>query len=161
MTPYDSAGMFFTKLKGFDYRSMDPGAAAQKVQVSAFPDRYGKQMAEAERLLSSTGVFDLGGIGNGVGWMRKAVIEPERTLSPRQTAAFEKMVDRDFVALDGTRTAGRGEGTTVVINIDGQEVMRQRLDKAEERIDVNTDEILGLKAPRRPRPMAVTRGGAM
>ncbi|OFU54841.1 hypothetical protein HMPREF3120_05315 [Corynebacterium sp. HMSC11D10] len=161
MTPASSAKMFFAKLQGFDYRSMDPGAAAQKVQVSAFPDRYGKQMAEAERLLSSTGVFDLGGIAGGMGWMRKAVIEPERTLSPRQTVAFEKMVDRDFVALDGTRSAGRGEGTTVVINIDGQEVMRQRLDEAEERIDVNTDEILGLKAPRRPRPMAVTRGGAM
>lgn len=161
MTPASSAKMFFAKLQGFDYRSMDPGAAAQKVQVSAFPDRYGKQIAEAERLLSSTGVFDLGGIAGGMGWMRKAVIEPERTLSPRQTVAFEKMVDRDFVALDGTRNAGRGEGTTVVINIDGQEVMRQRLDEAEEQIDLHTDEILGLKAPRRPRPMAVTRGGAM
>lgn len=161
MTPALSAEMFFAKLQGFDYRSMDPGAAAQKVQVSAFPDRYGKQMAEAERLLSSTGVFDLGGIAGGMGWMRKAVIEPERTLSPRQTVAFEKMVDRDFVALDGTRDAGRGEGTTVVINIDGQEVMRQRLDEAEEQIDLHTDEILGLKAPRRPRPMAMTRGGAM
>lgn len=161
MTPASSAKMFFAKLQGFDYRSMDPGAAAQKVQVSAFPDRYGKQMAEAERLLSSTGVFDLGGIAGGMGWMRKAVIEPERTLSPRQTVAFEKMVDRDFVALDGTRNAGGGEGTTVVINIDGQEVMRQRLDEAEEQIDLHTDEILGLKAPRRPRPMAVTRGGAM
>ena len=161
MTPADSAGMFFAKLQSFDYRAMDSGAAAQKVQVSAFPDRYGKQMGEAERLLSSTGVFDLGGIGNGMGWMRKAVIEPERTLSPRQTVAFEKMVDRDFVALDGTRKAGRGEGTTVVINIDGQEVMRQRLDEAEEQIDLHTDENLGLKAPRRPRPMAVTRGGAL
>ena len=59
MTPYDSAGLFFKRLKSFDYRSMDPGAAAQKVQVSAFPDRYGKQMGRAQALIKrygSTGV---------------------------------------------------------------------------------------------------------
>ena len=61
MTPYDSAGMFFNKLKGFDYHAMDPGAAAQKVQVSAFPDRYGQQMGNAEKLLNKVGVFDQGG----------------------------------------------------------------------------------------------------
>lgn len=59
MTPYDSAGMFFRKLKSFDYRKMDPGAAAQKVQASAFPDRYGKKMGRAQALIKqygSTGV---------------------------------------------------------------------------------------------------------
>lgn len=332
MTPASSAKMFFAKLQGFDYRSMDPGAAAQKVQVSAFPDRYGKQMAEAERLLSSTGVFDRGGLARGIGFLPKATIQPERVLSPQMTPLFERFVgllpafmrtvdtargelrasyaggDAGYGALaelfgnevgyrlaDGAfwtgglvaeleeafaggdfgyasaahllgeeagralvdeagwlgtaveelRAAWRGEdfglaatarylggnesvaarlldelswagltteeveaarygddfglagtarylggderaagaaldavgdtfqaldglenvvqraGSTVVINIDGQEVMRQRLDEAEERIDVHTDEILGLKAPRRPRPMAVTRGGAM
>lgn len=59
MTPYDSAGLFFKRLKSFDYRSMDPGAAAQKVQVSAFPDRYGQKMGRAQALIKqygSTGV---------------------------------------------------------------------------------------------------------
>lgn len=332
MTPASSAKMFFAKLQGFDYRSMDPGAAAQKVQVSAFPDRYGKQMAEAERLLSSTGVFDRGGLARGIGFLPKATIQPERVLSPQMTPLFERFVgllpafmgtvdtargelresyaggdagygalaelfgdevgyrlaDGEFwtgglvaeleeafaggdfgyasaahlfgeeagralvdeagwlgTAVEELKAAWRGEdfglaatarylggnesaaarlldelswagltaeemeaarygddfglagtarylggderaagvaldavgdtfraldglenvvqraGSTVVINIDGQEVMRQRLDEAEERIDVHTDEILGLKAPRRPRPMAVTRGGAM
>ena len=332
MTPFDSAGMFFGKLKSFDYASMDPGAAAQKVQVSAFPDRYGRQMDEAERLLSSTGVFDRGGIARGIGFMPKATIKPEEVLSPEMTPLFRRFIGilprfmqtvdaarsemrvsyaggddgygalaelfgenvgyqladgaswvgglvdelkgafsgRDsgyasathffgeeagralvdevswlgaaveelkaawrgedfglaatarylggnesaaarlldelswagvtaeemeaarygddfglagtarylggderaagvaldavgdtFQALDGLENVVQRAGSTVVINIDGQEVMRQRLEDAEERIDVHTDEILGLKAPRRPRPMAVTRGGAM
>lgn len=332
MTPAASAKMFFAKLQGFDYKSMDPGAAAQKVQVSAFPDRYGKKMAEAERLLSSTGVFDRGGLARGIGFLPKATIQPERVLSPQMTPLFERfvgllpafmgtvdtargelresyaggdagygalaelfgdevgyrladgafwtgglvaeleeafaggdfgyasaahlfgeeagraLVDEagwlgtaveelkaawrgedfglaatarylggnesaaarlldelswagltaeeveaarsgddfglagtarylggderaagvaldavgdTFQALDGLENVVQRAGSTVVINIDGQEVMRQRLDEAEEQIDLNTEEILGLKAPRRPRPMAVTRGGAM
>ncbi|WP_018024366.1 tape measure protein [Corynebacterium ulceribovis] len=61
MTPYDSAGMFFNKLKSFDYRSMDPGAAAQKVQVSAFPGRYATQMATAQQLLDKYAYASTGG----------------------------------------------------------------------------------------------------
>ncbi|ADD81132.1 tail length tape measure protein [Rhodococcus phage ReqiPine5] len=39
------------------------------------------------------GVFDEGGLAHGVGMMPKATIQPERVLSPRQTAAFERLVD--------------------------------------------------------------------
>ena len=92
MTPYDSAGMFFTKLKGFDYRSMDPGAAAQKVQVSAFPGRYAQQMAAAEKLLSTVGVFDKGGLAYGKGFLPKNVIKPERVLSPEMTPLFDRFI---------------------------------------------------------------------
>ena len=92
MTPYDSAGMFFTKLKGFDYRSMDPGAAAQKVQVSAFPGRYAQQMAAAEKLLSTVGVFDKGGLAYGKGYLPKNVIKPERVLSPEMTPLFDRFI---------------------------------------------------------------------
>lgn len=38
-------------------------------------------------------VFDEGGIANGMGMMPKAVIEPERVLSPRQTQSFDRLVD--------------------------------------------------------------------
>lgn len=92
MTPYDSAGMFFNKLKSFDYRSMDPGAAAQKVQVSAFPGRYAQQMGAAEKLLASAGVFDRGGLARGIGFLPKNVIKPERVLSPEMTPLFDRFI---------------------------------------------------------------------
>jgi hypothetical protein len=59
MNPRASADMFFNKLVGFDWRSMDPGAAAQKVQVSAKPDEYGKRMGEAQGIVAQ--LFDKGG----------------------------------------------------------------------------------------------------
>lgn len=36
--------------------------------------------------------FDGGGVASGVGWMRKNIIAPERTLDPRTTVAFERLV---------------------------------------------------------------------
>lgn len=125
-----SAGMFYDALTKFDWRGMDPGAAAQKVQVSAFPDKYATRMAEADALIEmvggfdsnvagagpaddkdklkpekkfggSGGKFDQGGIAQGMGMMNKAVISPERVLSPRQTAAFEKLVPAMDRVADG------------------------------------------------------------
>lgn len=60
-----SAGMFYNALMKFDWKSMDPGAAAQKVQVSAYPAKYGPRMAEADALINMVGGFDsnAGGIG--------------------------------------------------------------------------------------------------
>ncbi len=46
--------------------------------------------------------FDDGGIANGMGWLPKATVAPERVLSPRQTEAFEQMVAANF----GNTTAG-------------------------------------------------------
>jgi hypothetical protein len=43
--------------------------------------------------LGGGGLFDEGGIARGVGLMPKATLEPERVLSGRQTAAFERFVD--------------------------------------------------------------------
>lgn len=42
-----SAGLFFNKMMTFNWRGMDPGAACQKVQVSAFPGKYAQRMSEA------------------------------------------------------------------------------------------------------------------
>lgn len=124
-----SAHMFYDALTKFDWRSMDPGAAAQKVQVSAFPDKYATRMAEADALIEMVGGFDAnvsgagpkdddtkkmfkggggsdsydkGGIAEGMGYMKKATLEPERVLSPQQTKSFARMVpimsslDRSF-----------------------------------------------------------------
>lgn len=48
-----SAGMFFNKLMAFDWRNMEPGSACQRVQVSAFPDRYAQRIPEATQLVQA------------------------------------------------------------------------------------------------------------
>ena len=47
MNPRASAGLFFNAMMKFNWRAMDPGAACQKVQVSAYPGRYSERMGEA------------------------------------------------------------------------------------------------------------------
>ena len=49
MNPRASAGLFFNKMMTFNWRAMDPGAACQRVQVSAFPGRYSERMGEANQ----------------------------------------------------------------------------------------------------------------
>ena len=118
-----SAGLFYNRLVQIPgWQTMDPGAAAQKVQVSAFPEKYAPRMGEALALMERAGGwdsvgaegagggpesdkkkakksgddpsnwFDRGGIASGTGSMTKGVISPERVLSPRQTQAFEGMI---------------------------------------------------------------------
>lgn len=48
MDPYKSARLFFERLKKRDYNTGDPGAHAQAIQGSAFPDRYGQRMNQAQ-----------------------------------------------------------------------------------------------------------------
>lgn len=54
MDPTRAAGMFYDKLVTFDYDSMDPADAAQKVQQSAFADgsNYRERAGEAEAIIS-------------------------------------------------------------------------------------------------------------
>jgi len=49
MNPRASAGLFFNKMMTFNWRAMDPGAACQRVQVSAYPGRYSQRMGEANQ----------------------------------------------------------------------------------------------------------------
>lgn len=93
MNPHASADLFFNRLGTFDWRSMAPGAAAQRVQVSAFPEAYNGRIGDAQAMVAS---YDLGGVASGVGLMPKKIIEPERVLAPRSTVAFEKMVQANF-----------------------------------------------------------------
>lgn len=60
MNAFKSAGLFYDKLTTFAWQSMAKGDAAQKVQVSAFPDKYEGRMDEARKLL--VGKFDSGGL---------------------------------------------------------------------------------------------------
>lgn len=50
MNPETSFEMFFDRLSRRDYLNGDAGAHAQAVQGSAFPDRYGQRMGEAQAL---------------------------------------------------------------------------------------------------------------
>lgn len=52
MDPYRSAVLFFNSLKRYDYDnpSNSPGSYAQRVQGSAFPDRYDQHIEEAQTL---------------------------------------------------------------------------------------------------------------
>ncbi|SDN79029.1 transglycosylase SLT domain-containing protein [Geodermatophilus sp. DSM 45219] len=56
--------------------------------------RYGSLSSAYNR----KGGYDQGGVAEGLGFMAKNTISPERVLSPRQTAAFEQMVTREFGA---------------------------------------------------------------
>ncbi|WP_408932930.1 phage tail tape measure protein [Corynebacterium marquesiae] len=149
MTPYDSAGMFFDKLKGFDYHAMDPGAAAQKVQVSAFPDRYGQQMGNAENLLNKVGVFDQGG------WLKPGGIAVNLSNEPEPVFNGDQWRD---IKRGGLKS---DDGVTLVVNLEGQEVLRKRVDKVEDEVTINTEEIGKLRRRTSVAVAGTTRGGAM
>lgn len=58
---------------------------------------FAKMLASGAKKLAKLAVdklnpFDSGGVAEGVGWMRKDIIDPERVLSPRETIAFERLV---------------------------------------------------------------------
>ena len=63
MNAYASAGMFYDKLKSFDWQSMPKGAAGQKVQVSAYPDAYDKWEGQANQILQQVKADDPDGKG--------------------------------------------------------------------------------------------------
>ena len=102
MNPRASAGRFYNALMKLNWQAMDPGAAAQAVQVSAFPGKYSTRMGEANSWISRVGGFDAidpnekfdsGGIARGKGFLNKDVVAPERVLSPQQTKSFDRLVD--------------------------------------------------------------------
>lgn len=76
-------------------------------------DRYGSPIGAYSAWLSrSPHWYDAGGIASGAGYLAKRTLRPERVLSPRQTAAFERLVG----ALDRPAPAA---APTVVINAAG------------------------------------------
>lgn len=86
------------------------GPSARGAQDSLFPTHYG--------LVG----FDKGGIARGKGYMPKMTHQPERVLSPRQTAAFEQLVSQlgqdqggtgaSFAKLGAAIPAGVAKGVT-------------------------------------------------
>lgn len=72
--------------------------------------------------------FDEGGVAHGIGIMPKNTIAPERVLSPRQTASFDRLVE----ILDGAGLSRAGGGKTVQvgsINVHGTQAAEKTNDR--------------------------------
>ncbi|QOV97149.1 hypothetical protein [Rhodococcus pyridinivorans] len=72
--------------------------------------------------------FDEGGLAHGIGIMPKNTIAPERVLSPRQTASFDRLVE----ILDGAGLSRSGGGKTVQvgsINVHGTQAAEKTNDR--------------------------------
>lgn len=117
MDPYRSAKMFFNGLKGVQgWETMDPGAAAQAVQRSAFPDKYGKMMGRGEALVAKTGLFDTGGILRPGEFAFNGLKEPELIVKRHQWG----VMDRNAAAVEQiARRDGGGNKLADVVNIQG------------------------------------------
>jgi hypothetical protein len=118
MDPYRSAKMFFNGLKGVQgWETMDPGAAAQAVQRSAFPDRYAGKMGRAGQLVKETKLFDTGGVWEPGTFGYNGLKEPELVVKRHQWG----VMDRNAAAVEKiARRDGVGEGKLAdVVNIQG------------------------------------------
>jgi hypothetical protein len=67
--------------------------------------------------------FDEGGVANGLGYMPKNTIAPERVLSPRQTVAFETLVSALDRGTGGNRTIQIGS-----MNVNGRDPAQKTAD---------------------------------
>lgn len=120
MDPYRSAKMFYNGLvKLGDWQSMDPGAAAQAVQRSAFPDKYGKVMARAAQLVKETKLFDTGGIWEPGTFGFNGLKEPELVVKRHQWG----VMDRNAAVVEGLARrgdlGGRSDKIADVVNVQG------------------------------------------
>lgn len=92
--------------------------------------RYGN----LPRAFNRRGGYDEGGIARGTGYMPKNVIAPERVLSPRQTVAFERLIDvldrpRAVPIPVGAATSEAGTGGKVInIQPGAQNTIRETVD---------------------------------
>lgn len=109
MNPFASAGMFFDRLKAFDWRRMDPGAAAQRVQRSAYPGRYSQRMGQASGLVRMHGgTFDRGG------WIPPGYSTIYNGTGQREVAAVFN--NRQWRDLHNIATTGPGDKASVTNN---------------------------------------------
>jgi len=100
MNAHGSADLFFNKLGSFDWRSMAPGAAAQRVQVSAFPEAYNGRIGDARAMVAG---FDDGG------WMKPG--EGGHNYSTKPEPVFSSS---QWEVLRANLNTGQGGGTKIV-----------------------------------------------
>ena len=107
--PDDRNGKYFGLIQAgaevYQAAGKSPTTVDPKEQAEVYDkyvgDRYGDPEA-ARAHHEANNWYDDGGVGIGTGLMAKNVLRPERVLSPRQTEAFEQMVNRNFQAGIGT-----------------------------------------------------------
>ncbi|WP_291478500.1 tape measure protein [Corynebacterium sp.] len=174
MDPYDSAGMFFDAMlqKFPNWESMDPGAVAQGVQVSAFPDRYATKMGRAEQLVMEAGLYDSGGtlppgalavnlsdspehvftddamenFVDATGDMKVAAADLSDSAEPEGPVIAAPEVEAPSI---DDRDDDTGRPVYVVVNVDGDEVLAKRVDDVEDQVEINTAELKKQKTARR------------
>jgi len=106
MNAHASADLFFNKLGGFDWRSMAPGAAAQRVQVSAFPEAYNGRIGDARAMVAG---FDDGG------WMKPGDMGANFSTKPEPVFSSAQ-----WEVLRANLNTGGGGGKDVTINVHSQ-----------------------------------------
>jgi hypothetical protein len=91
--PSSSARGLFQKLTSVN-GPLEPTVAGQaQWGLDYIRGRYGSPVAAWSAWQSrSPHWYDQGGVANGIGWMYKGTLEPERVLSPAQTRAFDTLV---------------------------------------------------------------------
>lgn len=174
MDPYDSATMFFDAMvsKFPDWESMDPGAVAQGVQASAFPDKYATKMGRAEQLVLEAGLYDAGGTIPDGGLAVNLSGSPEHVYTDDAMSDFvDATSDMKDAAADlsdaadpqapaiaapeveapsiDSRDDDTGRPVYVVVNVDGDEVLAKRVDDVEDQVEINTAELKKQKTARR------------
>lgn len=172
MDPYRSAGMFYdamlSKFPGWE--SMDPGAVAQGVQVSAFPDKYGTKMGRAERLVLDAGLYDNGGTIPDGALAVNLSGSPEHVFTDQAMQDFVESSRLLAAAAEDLSASANAEGpviaaptdvptldssddsvgqVTLVVNLDGEEILTKRVDAVEGRVEVNEKDIRSMKTERR------------
>ncbi|UOK18012.1 tape measure protein [Gordonia phage Santhid] len=116
MNAYDSAGMFYDALKGVSgWETMDPGAAAQAVQRSAFPDKYGAVMDRARQLVDEAALFDTGGIWQPGTLGFNGLNEPELVLKKNQWGVVADQTKAVRELVGAARGANTGGGLAVTV----------------------------------------------
>ena len=104
-----SAKLFYDALGGIDWQSMDPGAAAQAVQRSAYPGRYGERMDEAAGLVKKASLFDTGGMLMPGQLSLSLLKKPEPLLPAERWATAERSMSLVEQLAAGAQTNGRRE----------------------------------------------------
>ena len=109
MNSQGSARLFYEALQKTDWQSMDPGAAAQAVQRSAYPGKYGERMDEAAGLVKKASLFDTGGMLMPGQLSLSLLKKPEPLLPAERWATAERSMSLVEQLAAGAQTNGRRE----------------------------------------------------
>lgn len=152
MDPTIAAGKFYDRLVEFDYDSMDPAVAAQKVQQSAYSDgsNYAAKAAEADAILAASAA-------------RRSGLTTS-TATGFEGAANSKWAEKDKLALDSAMVSVRQaqeDRDAVFANDKKTQADREQADlkvaKAEQRVrdlELKRDTATASKDDKTPAPDA-------